>query len=117
MKEIISTVAKALDATAPTETSLVLFKDFRTSYNADNQSETFNFNSYKVIDDEAGEYQLVRNHKRTLDKDTLDALRASLTIISTDYTDVRNEEILKGVQKVVNDEGIFGLTSAQLTLR
>lgn len=117
MKQIISTVAKALDALNPSETSKVLFDDFRTSYNVDDQSETFSFNSYKVIDDGEGEYEFVRNHKRTIDKATLDALRASLTITSSDYTDVRNEEILKGVQKVINDEGIFGLTSAQLTIR
>ena len=65
MKEIISTVKKVLDASKPTKTNLILFKDFGTTYNATAQSELFVFNSYKVIaasgDDEES-YEMLINH-------------------------------------------------------
>jgi len=121
LTEIISTVVKALDAQKPTETHLVLFKEMKSYYDPDTQSETFNLHSYKVIvddpDPEVAEYEFLKLHTRTLDKATLDAMRAAMTITSTDYTDIRNEEIIKGVQMLVDSEGIFGLTGAQLTLR
>ena len=117
IQELISTVAKVTDASRPTETHKVLLKNITSYYNVELQEETITLNSYKVINDEDGEYEFIRTHARTIDKPTLDAIRASLTITSTDYTDVRNEELVKGAKKIFGTEGIFGFTEAQLTER
>jgi hypothetical protein len=117
MKEIISTVAVVTDAREPSVTHKVLFKDFRSYYNTEIQEESITMKSYKVIDDAEGEYEFIREHSRTVDKATIDAIVAGLTITSTDYTDIRNEQIAKGIQHVIDADGIFGLTSAQLTIR
>ena len=95
LKEVISNIAIVLDAQKPTETHKVLFKDVISDYDATNQEETFRIRSYKVIDDQASEYEFLKEHVRTLDKPTLDALRASITITETDYTEVRNEELIR----------------------
>ena len=117
MKELISTVAVVTDATKPSETSLVLFKDIRSNYDAETQSETVYVTSYKVIDDNAGEYEYIKEHSRSLDKADLDALVAGMTISATDYTDIRNEQLVKGVQSIIDTDAVFGLSAAQLTLR
>lgn len=117
LTEIISTVAVVLDAQKPTETHLVLFKGMISDYDSSDQSETFILSSYKVIDDATGDYEFLKKHTRTLDKATLDAMAAAMVITSIDYTDIRNEQIVKGAQMLIDTEGVFGLTAAQLTLR
>jgi hypothetical protein len=91
--EIITNKAVMVDAMKPTELNKILFKDFITVTNTDNQSEMFQMNIYKVVveatEEVEGEYQLLKNSARDLDKATLDALVASLTITSTTYTDIR----------------------------
>lgn len=126
-KEIITNKAVVVDALYPTQLYKILFKDFITVTNTENQSEMFQMNIYKVIteaieasegvDAVEGEYELIRNSSRNLDKATLDALVASLTIESTTYTDIRNEQITKGLAKVIEDESLFGLVEADLILR
>jgi hypothetical protein len=119
--EIITNKAVMVDAMKPTELNKILFKDFITVTNTDNQSEMFQMNIYKVVveatEEVEGEYQLLKNSARDLDKATLDALVASLTITSTTYTDIRNEQIVKGLAKVIVTEAIFGLTEADLIIR
>lgn len=44
-------------------------------------------------------------------------MRGAMTIDSTDYTDVRNEELVKGTAMLIDSDGVFGLSSADLTLR
>lgn len=117
LKEIISTVEVVLDAQTPTITHKVLFKEMISEYNSTNQSETFIMNAYKVIDDDAGEYELLKQMVKTLDKATLDAMAAAMTITSTDYTDIRNEQMVKGTQMLIDTDGVYGLTAAQLILR
>jgi len=120
MKEIISTVAVIVDASYPAETFKILFKESRSAYDSSTQSETIAFNAYKVVDDTEGEYEIIGDHKRVIDKTTLDAIRASLTVNAnpvTEYCDYRNEELIKGIAYVINADGIYGLTTAQLTLR
>lgn len=126
-KEIITNKAVVVDALYPTQLYKILFKDFITITNTENQSEMFQMNIYKVITEAVeasegveaveGEYELIRNSARNLDKASLDALVASLTIESTTYTDIRNEQITKGLAKVIEDESLFGLVEADLILR
>jgi hypothetical protein len=119
MKQIISTIEVIVEASRPTETFKILFKEARSAYDSNNQSETIAFNAYKVIDEAEEVYELVSDHKRSLDKATLDAIRASLTVDAnpvTEYCDYRNEELIKGIAFVINADGIYGLTTAQLIL-
>jgi len=126
-KEIITNKAVVVDAMNPTELHKILFKEFIVTTNTENQSETFLMNIYKVITEPVeasegveaveGEYELIRNSGRDLDKATLDALVASLTIESTTYTDIRNEQITKGLAKIIEDESLFGLVEADLILQ
>ncbi len=117
LSQIISTVEVVLDAMKPTEKSKVLFTDFQSVYQADRQSSSFSMNVYEVIDDEEGEYKLIGNSARNLDKAALDALIDPLNITSTTYTDISNEQMTKGLAKVIEDEQIYGLTEADLILR
>ena len=96
IKEIISTVEKVTNAQEPTVTHKILFKEIMSTYDSNLQMESFNINSYKVIDDVEGEYEFIETHNRVIEKAELDAMRAAMTITSTDYTDVRNEEMVKG---------------------
>lgn len=126
-KEIITNKAVVVDALYPTQLYKILFKDFITVTNTENQSEMFQMNVYKVITEAVeasegveaveGEYELIRNSSRNLDKASLDALVASLTIESTTYTDIRNEQITKGLAKIIEDESLFGLVEADLILQ
>jgi hypothetical protein len=117
--EIITNKAVVVNALFPTELYKVLFKDFQTVYNPVDQSESFAMNIYKVIEVEGEEdtYEELQYSARNMDKATLDALVASLNITSTTYTDIRNEQITKGLAKVIETEGIFGLTETDLILR
>jgi len=127
LKEIITNKAVVVDALYPTQLHKILFKDFITITNTKNQSEMFQMNIYKVITEAVeasegveaveGEYELIRNSARNLDKAALDALVASLTIESTTYTDIRNEVIVKGLAKVIEIESLFGLVETDLILR
>lgn len=126
-KEIITNKAVVVDALYPTQLYKILFKDFITVTNTENQSEMFQMNIYKVITEAVeasegveaveGEYELIRNSSRNLDKASLDALVGSLIIESSTYTDIRNEQITKGLAKVIEGESLFGLIEADLILR
>lgn len=117
--EIITNKKVVVDALYPTELYKVLFKNFQTVYNPNEQSESFAMRIYKVIEVEGEEdtYTELKYSARDMDKATLDALVASLNITSTTYTDIRNEQICKGLAKVIETEGIFGLTQADLILQ
>ena len=123
MKEVISTVQVVYDAVYPGQTAIILFKDFKSYYVPETQEETFNMTSYKVTYEDDGQggqiekIERIREHSRGVEKATLDALRASMTIDSTDYTDVRNEEICKGTIAIIDADGIFGLTAGDLQIR
>lgn len=122
MKEIISNSEKVLDAMYPNKKNKILFKNVEASYNINTQSEIFSFYSYKVEYGE-GEFSDVekltklRRHVRRVEKDTLDALRSLITVNSTGYTNIKSEEILKGVIATVGVEKLFGLDSSELIIR
>jgi len=117
MKQIITNKAVVFDATIPNETCIVLFKNITSNYDVDNDTLIFQAASFKVIDDKNEVYELIRVHSRELDKATADSLYGSLTISSKDYTDRMNEELVKGLAYVINNENIFGLVTADLILR
>ena len=117
IKEIISTVAIVLDAQTPTITNKIIFKEMVSEYHCEDQSETFIINAYKVIDDAEGDYEFLKKLVTTLDKETLNAMAAAMKITSTTYTDIRNEQMVKGTQMYINTDGVYGLTAAQLILR
>lgn len=117
MNEIISTVTKMYNAKTPTKKAKIIFKDFRSAYNVDQQEETFTFNSYQVVDDKNKDYVFIENHIRTLSKDELNNIRSLISVSSKNYSDIKNEEILKGVSHIINEEGIFGLKSSEIIIR
>lgn len=120
MKEIISTIEVVVDAMEPSQTFKILFKEIRSNYRAEHESEDISFNSYKVINDQTEEYELIRGHSRSLDKTALNSLRAILKI-KTDpisaYTTYRNEELIRGIGFIISTEAIFGLKDTELILR
>lgn len=117
MKQIITNKAVAYDAVYPTQTSIILFDNIRMKYDTKTEILTFFADSYKVIDDANGVYEHIRTHTRMLTKAEIDALYTSLTITATNWTDRTNEELVKAYAYVINDEGIFGLVTADLILR
>ena len=117
MKQIITNKAVVFDASTPSETSIILFKDIKTQYNVNDDTLTFYANAYKVINDEDEDYFPIKPLTRQLSKEESDALYASLTITSTIYTERMDEELVKGLAYVINDENIFGLVTADLILR
>ena len=117
MKEIISTVTKIVNAEYPTVKNKILFKDFKTAYNTEKQTEVFCFNSYAVIDDAEGEYNLIKGHQVNYGAVELDTIWATLTIDATTYVDIRNETILKGSNEMIAGASFYGLKATELTIR
>jgi len=117
LTQIITTVDVAWDSMQPNEKTKIIFKDFETIYNTEFQSANFSMNIYAVIDDTKEDYRFISRSSRDTDSATLNALVASLDITAGDYTDVSNQQIVKGLAKVIETEGIYGLTEADLILR
>lgn len=125
-KEIRTNIEVVVNAMFPTEKYKLVFKDFQTVYNAEFQGESFGMSVYKIVVTgveasegvEAVEEQLeyLMYSGRNLNKEQLDTLVDSLNITSTTYTDISNEQITKGLAKVIEQESLFGLTEADLIL-
>lgn len=119
-KKIITNKTVVVNAMYPTIENKILFSDFNVQTNTLDQSEVFTMNIYKVIEEATeeteGVYEMLQQRTRRLTKEQLDELVGSLTIESTTYTDIRNEQICKGLAKVIEDESLFGLTEADLII-
>jgi hypothetical protein len=119
-KKIITNKTVVVNAMYPTIENKILFSDFNVQTNTLDQSEVFTMNIYKVIEEATeeteGVYEILQQSTRRLTKEQLDVLVGSLTIESTTYTDIRNEQICKGLAKVIEDESLFGLTEADLII-
>lgn len=119
-KKIITNKTVVVNAMYPTIENKILFSDFNVQTNTLDQSEVFTMNIYKVIEEATeeteGVYEMLQQSTRRITKEQLDELVGSLTIESTTYTDIRNEQITKGLAKVIEDESLFGLTEADLII-
>lgn len=125
-KEIRTNKEVVVNAMFPTEKFKLVFKDFQTVYNAEFQGESFGMSIYKIVvtgveasegvEEVAEELEYLMYSGRNLNKEQLDTLVDSLNITSTTYTDISNEQITKGLTKVIEQEAIFGLTEADLIL-
>jgi len=119
-KKIITNKTVVVNAMYPTIENKILFSDFNVQTNTLDQSEVFTMNIYKVIEEATeeteGVYEMLQQSTRRLTKEQLDELVGSLTIESTTYTDIRNEQICKGLAKVIEGESLFGLTEADLII-